>query len=134
MRNTDDLGKFILRATLAILILFHGISKMISGPGFVVGLVSSAGLPPQVAYLVYIGEVLAPLIILFGVWTRVGALIVVINMLFAFALVHSKQILTLSDTGGWGLELQGFYLFSAVAVLLLGAGRLSIGGTAGRWN
>lgn len=134
MRNTDDLGKLILRATLAILILFHGISKMISGPGFVVGLVHSAGLPPQVAYLVYVGEVLAPLIILFGVWTRVGALIIVINMLFAFALVHSKQILTLSDTGGWGLELQGFYLFSAVAILLLGAGRFSIGGNAGRWN
>ena len=134
MRNTDDLGKFILRATLAILILFHGISKMISGPGFVVGLVSSAGLPPQVAYLVYIGEVLAPLIILFGIWTRVGSLIIVINMLFAFTLVHSKQIMTLSDSGGWGLELQGFYLFSAVAILLLGAGRLSIGGTAGRWN
>ncbi|KAF3998059.1 DoxX family protein [Glaciimonas immobilis] len=134
MRNTDDLGKFILRATLAILILFHGISKIFSGPGYVAGLVSSAGLPPAVAYLVYVGEVLAPLMVLLGIWTRVGALIIVGNMLFAFSLVHSKQLLTLSETGGWALELQGFYLFTALAVLLLGAGRMSVGGISGRWN
>lgn len=134
MRNTDDLGKFILRATLAILILFHGISKIFNGPGFIVGLISNAGLPPAVGYLVYVGEVLAPLMMLLGIWTRVGALIVVVNMLFAFALVHSKQIMTLSSSGGWGLELQGFYLFTAVAVLLLGAGRVSVGGSSGRWN
>lgn len=134
MQNTEDLGKFILRATLAILILFHGISKIFSGPGYVVGLVSQAGLPPAVAYLVYVGEVLAPIMILLGIWTRVGALIIVINMLFAFSLVHSKQLMTLSSTGGWGLELQGFYLFIALAILLLGAGRLSMGGRAGRWN
>ncbi|MDY7544852.1 DoxX family protein [Glaciimonas sp. CA11.2] len=134
MQNSDDIGKLILRATLAILILFHGISKIFNGPGFVVGLVSNAGLPPAVAYLVYVGEVLAPIMILLGIWTRVGALIIVINMLFAFSLVHSKQLMTLSSTGGWGLELQGFYLFIALAILLLGAGRMSIGGRAGRWN
>lgn len=134
MQNSDDIGKLILRATLAILILFHGISKIFNGPGFVVGLVSNAGLPPAVAYLVYVGEVLAPIMILLGIWTRVGALIIVINMLFAFSLVHSKQLMTLSSTGGWELELQGFYLFIALAILLLGAGRMSIGGRAGRWN
>ncbi|MGS0742364.1 DoxX family protein [Glaciimonas sp. GG7] len=134
MKTTDDFGKFILRATLAILILFHGISKIINGPGYIVGLISNAGLPPALGYLVYVGEVIAPLMILLGIWTRVGALIVVVNMLFAFALVHSKQMMTLSSTGGWGLELQGFFLFTAVAILLLGAGRLSIGGDNGRWN
>lgn len=134
MQNTEDLGKFILRATLAILIIFHGISKIFNGPGYIVGLVSNAGLPPAIAYLVYVGEVLAPILVLLGVWARLGALIIVINMLFAFSLVHSKQLLTLSSSGGWGLELQGFYLFIALAVVLLGAGRLSFGGKAGRWN
>jgi putative oxidoreductase len=40
----------------------------------------------------------------------------------------------MSQTGGWALELQGFYLFVAVAVALLGAGRFSIGGAGGKWN
>jgi putative oxidoreductase len=44
------------------------------------------------------------------------------------------ELLTLSQTGGWALELQGMYLFTALAVALLGAGRLSAGGIWGRWN
>jgi hypothetical protein len=32
------------------------------------------------------------------------------------------------------LELQGLYLFGALTVVLLGAGRFSVGGTNGRWN
>ncbi|MQR00150.1 DoxX family protein [Glaciimonas soli] len=132
--HTDDLGKLVLRATLAILILFHGVSKILSGPGYIVGLLSHAGLPPALAYLVYVGEIVAPLLILFGVWSRIGALIVVVNMLVAFGLVHSKQLMMINDTGGWQLELQGFYLFVAVAVLLLGAGRFSVGGKNGFLN
>ncbi|MFC5473860.1 DoxX family protein [Paraherbaspirillum soli] len=134
MKNADDLGKLVLRSTLAILILFHGVSKILNGPGFVVGLINNAGLPPVLAYGVYFGEVVAPLLILFGFWTRIGALLVIANMLTAFALVHSKQLLTLSDAGGWALELQGFFLFTAVTILLLGAGRYSVGGSNGRWN
>ncbi len=132
--HTDDLGKLVLRATLAILILFHGVSKIFSGPGYIVGLLSHAGLPPALAYLVYVGEIVAPLLILFGVWSRLGALIVVVNMLVAFGLVHSKQLMMINNTGGWQLELQGFYLFVAVAVLLLGAGRFSVGGKSGFLN
>jgi putative oxidoreductase len=72
--------------------------------------------------------------ILFGVFTRAAALVVVINMIVALLLVHTKQFFTLNDTGGWALELQGLYLGAAVAVALLGAGRYSIGGLTGRWN
>lgn len=130
----EDMGKFILRATLAILILFHGISKIIGGPGMILGLVAKAGLPSAVGYLVYVGEVIAPLLILFGAWTRLAALIVAINMVIAVALVHTSQIFTMGKTGGWALELQGIYLAAALAVALLGAGRYSVGGASGRWN
>jgi putative oxidoreductase len=40
----------------------------------------------------------------------------------------------MSDTGGWALELQGMYLGAAIVLALLGAGRFSVGGTAGRFN
>jgi putative oxidoreductase len=59
---------------------------------------------------------------------------VVINMIVALMLVHTSQFFSMSQTGGWALELQGFYLFVAVAVALLGAGRFSIGGAGGKWN
>lgn len=132
--STEDAGKLVLRAVLAILLLFHGVSKLIGGVGFITGILAKAGLPPAVGYLVYLGEVVAPLLILFGLWTRAAALVVVINMVVALLLVHAAQFFTMSQTGGWALELQGFYLATALAVALLGAGRHSFGGVAGKWN
>lgn len=134
MQSNDDFGKLVLRATLAILVLFHGVSKLINGIDPIMGMVAKAGLPSGVAFLVYIGEVIAPLMILFGIWARLGAVIVAANMIVAVALAHGSQFLTMGKTGGWALELQGFYFFTAVAVALLGAGRYSMGGKSGKWN
>jgi putative oxidoreductase len=36
--------------------------------------------------------------------------------------------------GGWRLELQALFLFGALAISLMGAGRFSLGGQGGRWN
>ncbi len=131
---SEDFGKLILRVTLAVLILFHGVSKLLGGVGFIAGVVTKAGLPPALAYLVLIGEVLAPLLMLFGMWTRPAALVVALNMVAAVFLVHVPQIFTLSQTGGWALELQGLFFVAALSVALLGAGRYSVGGTGGKWN
>jgi len=131
---SEDFGKLILRVTLSALILFHGLSKVIGGVGFITGMVAKAGLPPAVGYLVYVGEVIAPLLVLFGVWARVGALVIAINMVVAILLVHTSQFFTIGKSGGWALELQGMYLVSALAVALLGAGRYSVAGSSGRWN
>ena len=131
---SEDFGKLILRATLAILILFHGVAKFIGGPGSVIGAVTKMGWPPAVGYLVFVGEVIAPLLVLFGVWTRPAALVIAINMIVAVILVHTHQLFTLSKSGGWALELQGLFLAVAIVVALLGAGRYSVGGAGGRWN
>ena len=132
--STDDTGKLVLRAVLSILLLFHGISKLIGGVGFIAGILAKAGLPPAIGYLVYIGEVVAPLLMLFGLYTRPAALVVAINMIVAVLLVHTGQFFQMSQTGGWALELQAFYFASAVAVALVGAGRYSVGGLMGKWN
>jgi putative oxidoreductase len=133
-QGTQDLGKAILRIVLGVLILLHGISKLMAGPGVVMQVVAQAGLPAALAYGVYIGEVVAPILLIIGLWTRLAALIVAINMLFAFALVHAKQLGEMAPTGGWALELQAMYLAAALAVALLGAGRMSVGGIDGKWN
>ena len=108
MQSTrDDLGKLILRLTLGILLLFHGINKVINGVGFIQGMITSHGLPGWLAYGVYLGEVLAPVLLILGVLTRLGGLLVVGNMIIAFTLVHFGQLGDLAKTGGWALELQG---------------------------
>ncbi|HET9646053.1 MAG TPA: DoxX family protein [Burkholderiaceae bacterium] len=129
-----DGGRLLLRVALGVLILLHGIAKLKTGPVGVMAAVGRSDLPAFLAYGVYIGEVLAPLLLIVGLWTRAAALIVAINMLFAIGLVHMADLGTISRTGGWALELQGMYLASALAVALLGAGRFSVGGAEGRWN
>lgn len=133
-QGSQDLGKAVIRIALGVLILLHGIAKLMAGPGFVIQTVTQAGLPSFVAYGVYIGEVVAPILLIIGLWTRPAALIVAINMIVALALVHAGQLGMINKNGGWELELQGMFLAGAIAVALLGAGRLSVGGIDGKWN
>ena len=130
----DDAGKLLLRVALGILVLLHGIAKVVGGPAFVLNLMDQIGMPAMFGYLVYVGEVIAPLLVIAGVWTRPAALVIAINMVVAVALVHGKELLTLGKTGGWALELQGMFFIAAVVVALQGAGRYSIGGVRGRFN
>lgn len=130
--NTTDLGKLVLRASLAILILMHGIAKITGGVGFIAGMLAKAGLPGALGYLVYVGEVIAPLMVLAGFYTRPAALVIAINMVVAIGLVHMGELFQIGKTGGWALELQGMFLSAAVSVALLGAGKYAMG--SGKWN
>jgi len=130
----QEAGRLLLRLMLGGLLLFHGISKIIHGIDSLTAGIGRAGLPGELGYLVYVGEVVAPVLLILGIWTRIGALLVVVNMLVAIALVHSGQLFSLSKSGGYGLELQAFYLLTAVAIAMLGAGRHGLGGKDGRWN
>lgn len=122
----EDLGKLVLRLALGVLVLFHGVDKITGGIGSVEGMVSSAGLPELLSYGVYLGEVVGPLLLILGFYARVGALLIAINMLFAIALAHLGQLFQVNEFGGWQLEVQGMFLFTAVAMFLIGPGRLGI--------
>ncbi len=124
----DDAGKLVLRLTVAGLMLFHGVAKIMH-PGsldFIAGMLAGYGLPSILAYGVYVGEVVAPLMVIVGYKARLGALLMAINMLFAIVLAHTGDLLSLSEHGGWSVELQMFFLLTAVAVVFLGSGRHAV--------
>lgn len=123
-----DIGQLVLRLSVGGLMLFHGIAKIMhtGSLDFIAGMLGSYGLPAVLAYGVYIGEVVAPIMIIIGFKARLGGLIVAVNMLFALVLAHTGDFFSLSEHGGWMVELQMFYLLSAVAVVFLGSGRLAI--------
>ena len=122
----DDIGKLVLRLTLGILTLLHGIAKMRYGVSGIEGMVVGHGLPGFLAYGVFIGEVFAPLLVILGFYARIGGVIIAFNMVVAIALAHSSQLLSINKTGGWELELQGFFLFTALAVALIGPGKFGV--------
>jgi putative oxidoreductase len=134
MMMTDDIGKLVLRVSVGVLILLHGIFKLQNGIGGIAGMLSGHGLPTFLAYGVYLGEVVGPVLVIVGLFTRIGALLMVGNMLVAFGLAHMQELFSLGQMGGWALELQGMFLFGSVAIALLGAGRYSAGGINGRFN
>ena len=111
-------GALLLRVTLALLLLLHGIAKLRYGIGWIEGQVVRHRLPGALAYAVYLGEVVAPLLLLVGYWVVPAALLVVVNMVVALVLVHSGDWLRLTQAGGWALELQAFYLVGALAIAL----------------
>ena len=108
----------LLRTTLALLMLFHGWAKIRHGIGGIELMIEARGAPGWLAYAVYLGEVVAPLLLLVGLWVVPAALVIAINMLVAFFLVHTKQVLMLQNSGGWSLELQAFFFVTAIVVAM----------------
>ena len=124
----DAYGKLIVRLAVGILLLFHGVAKVLhpESVGFIHSLLEGVDLPAALAYGVYIGEIVAPLMLILGIYSRLGGFIITINMLFAIWLAHSGDIYSLTEHGGWALELQGLYLFGSLAIVFLGSGRYAV--------
>lgn len=122
----DAAGKLLLRISVAVLIMLHGISKLSRGVAGIADQLEAVGIPGFVAYGAYIGEIVAPLLMIAGFYTRAAALVVAFNMVVAILLVHSHHLFTLTANGGFEIELQYIYLLGALSVMLMGPGRYAV--------
>jgi putative oxidoreductase len=133
MRN-DDLGKLLLRIAVGALMLFHGVGKLRHGVGWLTDELVAHHLPGFIAYGVFVGEVLGPILVLAGFFTRLAALAIAMDMVVAVYLEHTSQLVRLGPSGGYALELQAFYFLGALAIFFLGAGRYAVKRGAGRFS
>lgn len=124
-RNTD-LGLLILRLSIGILMILHGVSKLMNGAGGIEQMLEASGLPSFIVYGVYIGEVIAPLFIIAGFGTRIAAAIFAFNMVIAVAMAHAGDIFTLNNAGGWAVELPALYFFAALTLVFTGGGKYAL--------
>jgi len=123
---SEHIGKLLLRLMLGGLMLFHGVHKAIHGIGFIKMLVVAHGLPEFLAYGVYVGEILAPLLLLLGWKSRIWAGIIAFNMAVAIYLTQISAFLKVGGHGEWALEVPMFYMLSALALVFLGSGKYAI--------
>ncbi len=130
----QNFGRLLLRITIGGLLLFHGISKLHHGVSWMAGPLGAFHLPFFIAYGVYVAEVLAPVLIILGIWTRPAALVVAFDLFMAILLVAHARMFSLSPGGSWGIETEAFYFLTALALFFLGAGKLSVTGANGKWN
>ena len=123
-----DFGRLLLRLTFGVLVLFHGIAKVSHGVDWISELLEARGIPGFIAYGVFIGEIIAPVLIIIGWFTRPAAFVFSFNILVATLLVGTGKFFTITKVGAWGLENEALYFLGGICIMLLGAGKYSISG------
>ena len=71
-----------------------------------------------ISYGIYIGEVITPIFLIFGKYIRIAASIIAVDILLAMLLLYRDNIFSLSETGGWSIELPMLYFVVAVTLAL----------------
>ncbi|HEX6983107.1 MAG TPA: DoxX family protein [Balneolaceae bacterium] len=112
---------FILRLSAFLMIFCHGYGKVMNvlSGNFQFG--DPIGLGPEISLiLAALAEGIGALMVLLGFWTRLGALLLIINMAVAVFFYHIPA----GDNLG-GMELPLLYLLVFTVVFLLGPGKFS---------
>ncbi|MDH7796886.1 MULTISPECIES: DoxX family protein [unclassified Beijerinckia] len=125
--QSAELGAFVLRVSLGVLFLAHGLMKVFvfTIPG-TVGFFQSLGYPAAFAYLTILGELGGGLLLISGVFTRWIALALVPLMIGA-TLVHVSNGWVFSNNGGgWEFPVLWTVLLGVQALLGNGAYALRI--------
>ena len=123
-----DAGLLVLRLGLGALLLFHGLYKVTHGVAWIAGPLGKAGLPVWMQYGTYVGEVLAPVLVILGLWTRPAALVIAFDLFMAIFLARRGDVAKINPAGGgWAIELELLYLIGALTLALTGGGRFGLG-------
>ena len=107
--TNPDIGVLVLRLTLAFTLFLNGWGKVLHGIEFQMGMLAANGIPGFFMYFVYVSEVLAPVLLALGLFTRLSALTVAATMVTVMY-VLPVPFFGLNQFGGWSMELQLLYL------------------------
>ena len=131
--NKEEMQNYsliILRAALGIIFLAHGAQKLLGwfgGFGFNATLqfFQQLGIPPALAAISILVEFFGGLTILLGLFTRVSAALIAIDMAVALVTVHLSQGFFIAG-GKEGFEYVFALLLTALYLAINGAGSLSV--------
>ena len=118
----NDVGLLLLRITIAIIFLYHGLPKLSKAKA----MSAMMGMPAGMIFMLGVVEILASLGIAFGVFTQVSALLLAIVMVGAIGTKIMKWNVPFAamDKTGWEFDL--ILLFASIAILLGGGGSIGI--------
>ncbi len=132
--DADPVG-LALRLTLGVVMFPHGAQKLLGwfgGPGLQATLdffSQALGIPAPIALLVVFVEFFGAIALILGVFSRVAALAIGVEMLVAILMVHLPNGFFMNWFGnqaGEGFEYHLLALGLAVAILLKGSGVFSL--------
>ena len=120
----NNLGLLLFRVSVSvIMILGHGLGKLLNPEQFIANIVKmDLPMPNVLGYLAISAETLFPLLIVFGLFARISALIAGINMLVAAFVIH----MTIFGDSFSKLELAVLYMICFFFIALSGPGDWTI--------
>jgi putative oxidoreductase len=118
-------GVFVLRAALGTMWIAHALMKYVlfTIPGFA-GFLAKVGFPAELAWPVFLAELIGGILILTGVYARHVALLL-IPVMAAASSVHLANGWIFSNAGG-GWEYPAFLIVASFALWLLGDGAFAL--------
>jgi putative oxidoreductase len=124
--RTAPYAALLLRLVLGVAFVAHLALKLfVFTPAGTAGFFASLGLPPALAYLTMLGEGVAAVSLLLGIWPRLGALIGVPILLGAIVTVHGAAGFFFNNpNGGW--EYPAFWAIALIVQALLGDGAFAL--------
>jgi putative oxidoreductase len=117
----QPLALLVMRLTLGAVMTVHGFHKVFGGLHHHAEFVASLGLPAWTAYLSSFAEFVGGLLVLLGLFTRVAALAICIDLSVAIAKVHIHNGLT----GNNGYEFPLALATLAFALIFFGGGPIA---------
>jgi putative oxidoreductase len=124
--RTAPYGVFLLRLALAILFLAHaGLKIFVFTPAGTAQFFGSVGLPPALAYITIVWELIGAVALLVGVWPRLAALLTTPILLGAIFSVHIHAgFFFTNPNGGW--EFPALWIVGLLAIALIGDGAFTL--------
>ena len=120
-----DKGLLLLRVMFGGLILFHGWHKVMYGIDMPMARMESWGIPGFLMYFAYISEVVAPVLIIIGLFTRLSNLSLFITMTVVMY-IELRTGVGLNQFGAPTIEIQIVYWLTSAGLFFTGPGRLRI--------
>jgi putative oxidoreductase len=133
--TSRSLAPIMLRLGMATVFLAHGLQKtmgLFGGAGYSATMTMfthQMGIPAVFAFLAIMTELLAPLALIAGLFTRLAALALTIEMIVAVLLVHLPNGFFMNWAGtkaGEGFEFHILAVAMGVALMIAGGGQCSI--------
>src|SRR5687767_10130994 len=115
-RAQEDVAKLLIRLACGCMLFLHGSHTLLTGSRHIQDMLKSNGLPEFLAYGNYVAEVVAPVFLVAGYKARIAALIIAFNMFMSVVIAHRDIVFARNDYGGWMIELNVFYLVTALVV------------------
>ena len=124
-KSFPNFGLLILRLVLGVCLFMHGVAKIMNGVGGIKSMLAAKGIPELVAYGVYLGEIVAPIMIILGIFCRIGALLV-FGLSIVILYVAHPDLVAMNSHGGFEAEILYLYLAISICLIATGGGKFAI--------